>query len=321
VSGAERLSIDGYDEVWRVDCAGAAAFVALHAVLSGHAFGGIRIRPYPSEAAALGDALALARAMSRKVVLAGIAGGGGKSVLVEPGPGVDRAACVEALGRFVESLEGRYGCGPDLGFTAADDAALRRGTGHVACSGMSEATATSVHAGMRAALGGEPASVAIQGVGAVGRPLAEALRSAGARVVVHDVRPVDGFENVGADEIHELPVDVFAPCAAGGALDARTIPRLRCRLVCGGANNPFATDDDVERLHGRGIEYVPDVLANAGATIVGASTSLGEADRVAPRMAALERTMEQVLARARAEGRSAHHVAVEMADERIAARR
>jgi glutamate dehydrogenase/leucine dehydrogenase len=128
---AVRLSIAGFDEVHRVDCAGTPAFVALHAVLRGRSFGGIRIRRYASEDDALADALALARTMSRKVVMAGIAGGGAKSVLVEPPPG-RREAAVTALGEFIQTLAGRYHCGADYGFTPADDAVLRRATKHVA---------------------------------------------------------------------------------------------------------------------------------------------------------------------------------------------
>src|SRR5262245_54481173 len=123
---AATISIPGYDAVHRVPCAGAVAFVALHALIRGRAFGGIRIRPYPDERAALDDALGLARAMTRKVVLTGIEGGGGKTVLIEPP--ADRAQALAALGEFIESLAGRYFSGPDLGFTDADGAVLARHT-------------------------------------------------------------------------------------------------------------------------------------------------------------------------------------------------
>src|SRR5262245_22551794 len=112
------ISVPGYDAVYRVPCAGAVAFVALHALIRDRTFGGIRIKRYPDERAALDDALGLARAMTRKVVLTGIEGGGGKSVLMEPRG--DRVAALAALGDFIESLAGRYFSGPDLGFTAAD---------------------------------------------------------------------------------------------------------------------------------------------------------------------------------------------------------
>ena len=84
---SETIEVDGFDEVFRVECGGAVAYVALHAVIGGHAFGGIRIHEYDTEAAALDDAKALALAMSRKVVMAGIEGGGGKTVMALPASG------------------------------------------------------------------------------------------------------------------------------------------------------------------------------------------------------------------------------------------
>ncbi len=320
MDGVEKLSVDGYDEVWKLDLGGTVGFVALHAVLAGRAFGGIRIREYPDERAALDDVLALSRAMSRKVVLAGIRGGGGKSVVMAPGPEVDRAAVVRRLGAFIEGLAGRYCCGPDLGFTKADDEALRSATQYVACSGMSAATAQGVLHAMRR-VAGRLERVAVQGLGAVGRPLAEMLEDSGVHVVASDVRPFDDFERVDPDAIYDVECDVFAPCAVGGVLDERTIPRLRCRVVCGGANNPLATEADVARLHDRGILYVPDVISNAGATVVGASTALGELDRIPEPMVAIGPLAEQVCLRATTEKRSSHEVAGEIADERIAALR
>jgi leucine dehydrogenase len=104
----------------------------------------------------------------------------------------------------------------------------------------------------------------------------------------------------------------------GGVLDAAAIARLRCRMVAGAANNPLASAEDAGRLHARGIVYVPDFLANAGALILGASNELGEGDLVAARMQALGDRVRDVLAQAAREGRSPHVVAVEQADALIA---
>jgi leucine dehydrogenase len=315
-----RLDIPGFDEVHRIDCAGSTAFIALHAVLSGRAFGGIRIRRYPTEDHALKDALALARAMSRKVVMAGIPGGGAKAVLLEPER--DRGAAVRTLGAFVESLGGRYRCGSDYGFTEEDDAAIREVTRYMAIPNLAPDTSESVLIAMDAVI--SPRVVAIQGLGAVGRPLAEGLRARGVRVVVSDVRPVDaseGWEVVPPEAIYDVPCDVFAPCAMGEVLNEETIGRLRCKVVCGAANNPLASEADGERLRAREITYVPDFIANSGATIRGASTSIGETHLIAERMAKVREITRAVIERAAREGRSTHAVAVAMADERIAAAR
>jgi leucine dehydrogenase len=308
-----RIDAEGYDEVHRIECGDSIAFVALHALIDGRAFGGIRIRRYATEDDALDDALALARAMSRKAVMAGIPGGGAKSVLMEPDR--DRAGAVARLGEFIESLSGRYYCGGDLGFTDEDGRVLREATRYVACGELGAWTARSVKAAMEVAC--EPATVVVQGLGDVGMPLARSLADAGVRVIASDLAPVPGFETVPPDEVYDAECDVFSPCATGGVLTGETIPRLRCRVVCGGANNPFGSDEDADALDARGILYVPDFLSNAGALVRGASDCLGEGDLAESRMEALRETTRAVLDRARAEGRSAHRVAVDEADRRI----
>jgi leucine dehydrogenase len=317
-------ALAGYEHVYELECAGSRAFIAIHAALRGRAFGGVRIRAYASDEHALTDALALAEAMTRKVVLAGIDGGGAKSVLRLPPPH-RRAEAIHQLGRFIDSLGGRYQCGGDYGFTAADEAVLRAATRHVACGDLAEATARSVELAIFAAA--DPRVVALQGLGAVGRPLARRLLARGVRVIAadptwpEDLVPGDTLRRVDPAAIYGVDCDVFAPCAHGGVLDASTIPRLRAALVCGAANNPFAAADDVDRLDARGVAYIPDVIANAGATIVGASNALGEAAHIDPRFAAIPPLIHELLDRSRRERRSTHWIAHELADQRIAALR
>lgn len=303
------MRIPGYEEVHRIPCGDSVAFVALHAVVQGRAFGGVRIQEYASENEALEDALALSRAMTRKVLLAGIEGGGGKTVLRKP---QNREQALRDLGDFIESLGGRYFCGPDYGFTAADTTVLKSRTRYVACADLAPATAETVKISMEAVL--RPRVVAIQGLGSVGRPLADALRADGVRVIASDLRGGD----VPPDAIFDVECDVFAPCATGGVLTPETVRRLRCRLVCGAANNPLASDDVAPLL---GLRYVPDFIANSGATIQGASTSIGEAHLIPRRIAAVGDLVRDVMARAERENRSPHFVAIDLADERLRERR
>ncbi len=312
------MKVAGYDEVHRLEIGGTVAFVALHAVLKGHAFGGIRIKAYGSEQDALDDALALARAMSRKVVMAGIPGGGGKTVVMVR-EGWRRQEVLERLGDFVQSLEGRYYCGPDYGFTGDDTRVMKERTKYIACADLAPATARSVVIAMKAVV--EPKVVAVQGLGAVGRPVAEMLKADGVRVIASDVKPVPGWDCVAPEAIWEAEADVVAPCAIGGVIDAAVAERLRAKVVCGAANNPLSGDDVARRLHERGVVYVPDFLSNAGATIQGASTSLGQADRVEERMGRIGTLVREIAERSRRERRSPHFVAIEVADERIAAMR
>jgi leucine dehydrogenase len=203
-----------------------------------------------------------------------------------------------------------------MGYTDVDDAALRETTTHVAPPGLGRVTAQGVRLALRAACSAE--RVAIQGLGAVGAELARMLLADGIDVVGSDVRPVEGLPTVPPEAILEQECSVFSPCAKGGVLDAAAIERLRCRVVCGAANNPLVETADADRLHARGIVYVPDFVANAAAVIEGASQALGEADRAPGRIAAIADRTREILAVAVREDRSPHHVAVEMADAAVA---
>lgn len=314
------IDVPDFDEVLRLECGGAVAWLALHRVVDGRAFGGIRVRAYADEAAALADALALARAMSRKCALAGIPGGGAKTVLIEPDPARRRQALAE-LAAVIEGLRGRYFCGGDYGFTSDDQRIVAAGTRYIACGDLDDATAEGVDAAMSAIDGVRV--VAIQGLGRVGARLAARLLSRGVRVLGADPRADAAaglpIERVSPQAIAAAPCDVFAPCAHGGTLDAATIAALRCRAICGAANNPLATEADAGRLVDRGIDLVPDTIASAGALIHGASRTIGEAAAIEERMARIPGLVHEVLARARAEARSPAAIANEIADRRIAA--
>jgi leucine dehydrogenase len=118
----------------------------------------------------------------------------------------------------------------------------------------------------------EGRTVGVVGVGKVGGSLARKLSQAGARVVAFDVdhSRLDALVDEGAAEpapsaeaIFARELEVLAPCAAGGAVDEH----VSCRVVCGAANNPLASQAVAERLAARGVLYVPDFLANCGGLI------------------------------------------------------
>lgn len=315
-----RVDVDGFDEVHHLTIGSAAVYVAVHRAAYGRAFGGIRVCPYPDDDAALEDACRLAVAMSRKVILTGLPAGGAKTVVRVPEAGwspAERRTVLSGVGMFIADLGGRYHCGADLGFTAEDEDVVRSKTHHFASRDLGPWTSRSVLLAMRAF--GEPSSVAIQGVGAVGRQVALELLAAGARVVVADtdqaaVEGLDGVETVAPDAIFDVECDVFAPCAAGAVLTEETVARLQCRMVCGGANNPLASDSVADLLRERGIRYVPDVLANAGAVIKGAATALDRRDDVEALLAAIPDRVRELVGAAETADRSPHHLANERAD-------
>src|SRR3990170_7732887 len=252
--------------------------------------GGIRMYPYADEDEALRDVLLLARAMTLKASLAGLNFGGGKCAVIGD-PSVEKSERLfRTLGRFVEGLCGRYIPTEDMGTTTRDLEWLRAesrfgvglGEGHGGGGDPSPMTAWGVLQGIRAALEvvtgrGELSGrvVAVQGIGKVGYPLARFAREAGAEVVVADAD--DGrleqarFELrakvVSTSEILEEPCDVLAPCARGGILNKQTIPKLRCKVIAGGANNQLLEEGDGKELRRRGILYVPDFAVNAGGLI------------------------------------------------------
>lgn len=266
---------------------GLRAVIAIHKTGPRGAGGGIRMQPYKNEIDAVTDALRLSQAMSYKFATARIPIGGGKSVIMAD-PETDKTPeLLEAFGRAVETFRGRYHCGPDVGTTSDDMVSVRRGTRHVRglpgeTGDTSPATGFGVYRAMLAAvfhLDGKDKlkglRVAVQGVGSVGSALCVHLKKAGAEILVADVdeRAVaKAVEDFGATSVPKgdllfQDVDVLAPCALGAVFDDETIPRLNCRVICGGANNQLAEPRHGELIHERGILIVPDYVASGGGAI------------------------------------------------------
>lgn len=320
---------------------GLSAIIAIHRTLEGRATGGVRFRPYVDEAQALTDVLRLSRAMTYKNVLAGLPTGGGKSVILGD-PGRDKTPeLLRAFGRAVEGFGGAYLCGPDVGTTSDDMDVIAEETRYVGAtnrqmgsSGPPTAlgvflalSALAEHLDGTSDLAG--VHVAIQGAGAVGSDLAVHLVEAGARVTVADVNPAAvrdlqarvGVQVVTPDEILSTEADILSPCALGSVLSADTIPRLRVRGVCGGANNQLATADDGARLAARGIAFVPDFVASAGGVIAGtAAAGLYPAAEMAAKLDGIGARTLEILRRADREGETPDVVAVRIARELLSRR-
>ncbi len=276
--------------VWTDADAGVKSFIAVHDTTLGPALGGTRIWPHPTDEAAIMDVLRLSRAMTYKSAAAGLPLGGGKGLIVAD-PRKDKTeAMLRSYGRFVESLGGRYITTEDLGATGQDMEWIAKETTHVVGLPQSAGgsgnpavvTGFGVYQAMRACAeevwGGDSLkgrTVAMQGFGNVATSLAGYLSAAGARLVVTDIDPgareraaaIEGVTLVEPDAIYDVECDIFAPCALGGVLNEQSIPKLRCAIVCGAANNQMATDRDDNRLDNRGILYAPDFIANAGGVI------------------------------------------------------
>jgi leucine dehydrogenase len=337
----ETLAKHGYGElhVCRDERTGLAALVGLYSTRLGPAIGGTRIRSYPTEADAIDDVLRLARAMAYKAALARLPHGGGKAVIMAPHGPFDRTALFTRFGEFVDGLGGRYVTTEDSGTSPSDMDIVRKVTRHVVgTSGTSgdpsPFTATGVRRGIEAVakawlerndLNG--LRVALQGVGHVGTYLARELTTAGAVLTITDVDPARrkavaaelGASAVEPNEIFDVDCDVLSPCALGGALSAHTVPRLKCRAVCGAANNQLATREVGRALHERRIFYAPDYAINAGGLINVACEYAGyDAARARRETLAIHDTILAIIDRSRREDTPPGEVADRMAEEILA---
>jgi valine dehydrogenase (NAD+) len=324
---------------------GLKAVIALHSTALGPALGGTRFYPYANEAEAVADALNLARGMSYKNAMAGLDHGGGKAVIIGDPDTIKSEELLLAYGRFVASLGGRYVTACDVGTYVADMDVVAREcrwtTGRSPENGgagdSSVLTAYGVYQGMRASaqhLWGDPSlrgkRVGIAGVGKVGHHLVEHLRAEDAEVVITDVRE----EAVGrilaahptgvtavadtATLIRAEGLDIYAPCALGGALNDDTVPALTAKVVCGAANNQLAHPGVEKDLADRGILYAPDYVVNAGGVIQVADELHGfDFDRCKAKASKIFDTTLAIFARAKEDGIPPAAAADRIAEQRM----
>ena len=314
--------------------------IAIDSTVLGPSLGGCRIWHYASLQDAVDDALRLSHAMTLKAAVAGLQVGGGKAVICLPA-GLEPTWAVrqQMLRDFADSvnlLGGRYITAEDVGTTSRDMEVLAgfcryvvgRPTDRGGSGDPAEFTAAGVEAAMRACatrLFGSPAlaahSVAIIGLGNVGSSLARRLARAGATLVVSDIdlRKQEIARELGAewldpDEALHADVDILAPCALGGIVDDDVVDELRCRAICGSANNQLTHDGVAAGLAERGILYAPDFVTNAGG-LINVSLELGHYDReqAIRRAADIQSVVERIFAHADEAGVTPLAAATELA--------
>jgi valine dehydrogenase (NAD+) len=325
---------------------GLKAVIAIHSTALGPALGGTRFFPYASDEDALEDALNLSRGMSYKNALAGLDHGGGKAVIIGDPDSDKTLELLRAYGRFVASLGGRYVTACDVGTYVADMDVIAgqnpwttgRSPENGGAGDSSVLTAFGVFQGMRAAAQvrwGAPTlrgrRVGIAGVGKVGHHLVEHLLTDGAEVVITDVREaavgrilsrhpqVEAVADTATLLRGEL--DVYAPCALGGALNDATVPALTASMICGAANNQLAHPGVEKDLADRGILYAPDYVVNAGGVIQVADELHGFAfDRAKVKASKIFDTTLAIFERAANDGIPPAAAADRLAEQRIAER-
>jgi leucine dehydrogenase len=322
---------------------GLRAIIAIHDTTLGPALGGTRMWTYASDEAALRDALRLSRGMTYKAAVAGLNLGGGKAVILGD-PRKDKSEILFRMyGRFIEGLSGRYITAEDVGTSVRDMEWVRMETRYVtgidkALGGSgdpSPVTALGVYYGMKAcvkkltgsdSLSGK--SVIVQGAGNVGSYLCSHLASEGVKIHLTDIDPDrvkavadrTGASYIEPEKIYDVRADIFAPCALGAVINDETLPKLKVKIIAGGANNQLAE----EEKHGamlmeKGILYAPDYAINAGGLINVANELDGYSqERALTRAEGIYTTILEIFSIAEADGVPPHVASLKLAEDRIA---
>jgi leucine dehydrogenase len=319
-------------------------FIAIHSTALGVATGGTRYKSYPTPKETLQDAMRLAEGMTYKWAGIGFPRGGGKAVLgcSKDLTRAEKEGLLSRYGAWLSDLKGVFETGPDLGTTPSDMDLIR---GHYpGIFGCTEAaggqgdpgpyTALGVFSGIQAScervFGSTDLtdrSVVVQGVGSVGELLIRYLVEAGCKVRFSDVdadrigkiRAQFDLDFIDPQEVYDEPCDVFAPCATGGILNAKTIPALKCPIVAGGANNQLEGSEDADELKRRGILYAPDFIINAGGALYLVSMeSMGWTEKQARKeIEKIGDTLAQIYATTDELGINTGAAAVQLAKDRI----
>ena len=270
---------------------GLKAIITIHDTTLGPAIGGTRMMAYRTEEEAIEDSLRLSKGMTYKAAITGVNLGGGNAVIIGDNRLQKTEVLLRRFGQFVNQLNGSFIASLDVGTTPRDMEYLRMETPHVAglpksvggSGDSSPFTAKSVYYGIKAGIkeyfGNDSLAgrkIVVQGTGHVGERLVSLLRKENAKVFVSDIvsdRMIEVANQYGAEiisntSLYELEADVYSPCALGGTLNDSTIPRLRCKVIAGSANNQLVDEmKHSQMLKDRGILYAPDYLINAGGLI------------------------------------------------------
>ncbi len=320
---------------------GLKAIIAVHNTTLGPALGGTRMWAYNNEMEALNDVLRLSRGMTYKNAISGLNLGGGKAVIIGDARSMKSEALFRRFGKFVHSLAGKYITAEDVGISPIDMSYVAMETPHVVglpgkSGDPSPVTAFGVYVGIKASakaqFGSDSLSgkkIAVQGVGHVGEYLVKHLSAEGAKVYITDIHEdtlkrvasTYNAEVVGLNDIYDVDMDIYAPCALGATVNDDTLSRLKCSIIAGAANNQLAK----EQIHGKavmdkGIIYAPDFAINAGGVIncysevasLPAEWSMQKAEEIYT-------TIGNIVSRSKSEGIPTYQIANKMAEERITA--
>jgi leucine dehydrogenase len=338
-----QMSLMGHEEILFCNdqATGLKAIIAVHNTVLGPALGGTRMWMYANEMEALKDVLRLSKGMTYKNSISGLNLGGGKAVIIGDARSMKSEALFRRFGKFVDSLAGNYITAEDVGISPSDMQWVNMETKHVAglpgkSGDPSPVTAYGVYMGIKACakeqFGSDSLSgktIAVQGVGHVGEYLVKHLIEENANVVITDIHEETllrvskqyGVKVVAPNEIYDVPMDIYAPCALGATINDDTLSRLRCSIIAGAANNQLQD----EQRHGlelmkKGIIYAPDYTINAGGVINCFSEVEGLSSKWAHGKAGeIYTTILNIIKRSKEVNIPTYQIANKIAEERIAA--
>lgn len=272
-------------------------YIAIHNTNLGPSLGGIRIFPYATKEEALSDVLRLAKGMTYKSAIVENGLGGGKATIIGDPQKINKQELFNSFGNAMNQLNGAYIGAEDLGSSPADMIILNKFTPYLvglpllgSSGDPAVFTAWGVFRGIEAVcktLWNNPSvegkTIALQGVGAVGKTLAAHLFWHGAQLIISDIdssrvkeiATAYKAQIVSPDEILKIPCDILVPCARGGVINPQTIPHFKCKAIAGATNNQLSHSDCGKDLMQRNILYAPDYVINAGG-LINVSVELSE---------------------------------------------
>ncbi|MCV2883144.1 amino acid dehydrogenase [Aestuariibacter sp. AA17] len=324
---------------------GLKAIIAVHNTNLGPSLGGCRMWPYATSTEALNDVLRLSKGMTYKAAMAELKLGGGKSVIIGDPRKEKTPEMMAAMGRFVESLGGKYITAEDSGIAVSDLKIMAQHSTSIAGTeakyhyndeeadgNPAPSTAYGVFVGLKTSVEYKlerdlrGVKVAIQGLGHVGYRLARHLHNEGAELFVTDIYPESlekakeefGATVVSPDEIFALDVDVFAPCAMGASINDVTLPQIKAKVIAGAANNQLAEEHLGQQLTEKGILYAPDYVINAGGVIdIYHQRMLSTSAAMRAHIERIGDNLKEIFTRAEETGNSTNFIANRIAEERF----
>ncbi|MCU0287126.1 MAG: leucine dehydrogenase [Acidobacteria bacterium] len=320
------------------------AILAIHSTALGPAIGGTRINKYESVNQALFDLFRLSSAMTYKAAAGGVNFGGGYMVVFEQEGMEKKEPMFRSLGRFVESLKGRFIAGGEFGVTEETMEYIKMETDYITglpsyyggSGNHSFMCAYGVFMGLLAAakyrwgiddLNGK--KIIIHGYGKIGTQLADFVKEKGAQVVVADIEPGKiikaeqiGLETIPVDQIYTEKCDILAPCSVGALINPETAGKFNCEIIAGSANNQLLNEEDEFLLKKKNILYIPDFIINVGGIIDVSEEYLGykigyKKEKVKRKTENIYDRVLEILKNAQDNNTSAHRSAIYYAEQRI----